>query len=359
MEDFSVLSLVEAKNEWCARLVTIFTPAVIEGLQSIFKEAIQLCENDDESSQYLMTFQTFLKRIPNWNPEIIAQERTRIEEESGCNYLEDLITCVHIIQLKALSCIRVSSTNKKVDIDIPPVDKFVHKVYIKCASKVYRNVYLYELEQEPLQVQKNNRELELLVREAILEAVRDTMPVEQLLKTYMAEQEAEIEDRIEQEDRIEHVSPPVDTVAATPNSLSIPRAPEKSINFALPRADPAPQPTAGSPLMKLQIPGVGDEVGELPKTTSDAADGKLKLKFDNLDYTMSDNGEKKVEVAPKTVARLEEISEERNKQRKLEEAEEDEEMTLKIGEEVKLEIENLNSSDRKKADPLLEIETLA
>ena len=356
MEDFSVLSLVEAKNEWCARLVTIFTPAVIEGLLSIFKEAIQLCENDDESSQYLMTFQTFLKRIPNWNPEIIAQEKTRIEEESGCNYLEDLITCVHIIQLKALSCIRVSSTNKKVDIDIPAVDKFVHKVYIKCAAKVYRNVYLYELEQEPLQVQKNNRELELLVREAILEAVRDTMPVEQLLKTYMAEQDAEIEDRIEEKET-RHISPPVDTVEASPNTRSISRAPEKSINFALPRGDPAPpapQPTASSPLKKLQIPGVG----ELPKTTSEAPDGKLKLKFDNLDYTMSDNGEKKVEVAPKTVARLEEISEERNKQRKLEEAEEDEEMTLKIGEEVKLEIENLNSSDRKKADPLLEIETL-
>ena len=357
MEDFSVLSLVEAKNEWCARLVTIFTPAVIEGLQSIFKEAIQLCENDDESSQYLMTFQTFLKRIPNWNPEIIAQERKRIEEESGCNYLEDLITCVHIIQLKALSCIRVSSTNKKVDIDIPPVDKFVHKVYVKCASKVYRNVYLYELEQEPLQVQKNNRELELLVREAILEAVRDTMPVEELLKTYMAEQDGEIEVRTEQDDMKEQPLL-VEKAPAPQDNMSLSRAPEKSINFALPRSQPeppAPQPPASAPLAKLQIPGVG----EPPKATSSTPDGKLKLKFDNLDYTMSDNGEKKVEVAPKTVARLEEISEERNKQRKLEEAEEDEEMTLKIGEEVKLEIENLNSSDRKKPDPLLEIETLA
>lgn len=356
MEDFSVLSLVEAKNEWCARLVTIFTPAVIEGLQSIFKEAIQLCDNDDESSQYLMTFQTFLKRIPNWNPEIIAQERKRIEEESGCNYLEDLITCVHIIQLKALSCIRVSSTNKKVDIDIPPVDKFVHKVYVKCASKVYRNVYLYELEQEPLQVQKNNRELELLVREAILEAVRDTMPVEQLLKTYMAEQEGEIEVRTEQDDMKEASS--LVEKAPAPQERTLSRAPEKNINFTLPRSQPEPpaaQPPASAPLAKLQIPGVG----EPPKSTSTAPDRKLTLKFDNLDYTMSDNGEKKVEVAPKTVARLEEISEERNKQRKMEEAEEDEEMTLKIGEEVKLEIENLNSSDRKKPDPLLEIETLA
>ena len=284
MEDFSVLSLVEAKNEWCARLVTIFTPAVIEGLQSIFKEAVQLCENDDESSQYLMTFQTFLKRIPNWNPDIIGQERKRIEEESACNYLEDLITCVHIIQLKALSCIRVSSADKKVDIDIPSVDKFVHKVYIKCASKVYRNVYLYELDQEPLQVQKNNRELELLVREAILEAVRDTMPVEKLLKTYMAEQDEEIEEPAQ---TIEPTSVEGEARAKPANS----NIPPPDVNFALPRDSPKPPPQQepdNAPLSTLKIPGV-----ECEEQETQPSGQRLKLKFDNIDYTMNDRGEKK------------------------------------------------------------------
>ena len=35
-------SLGESKNEWCARLVNILTPAVIDGLKSIFKEALEL-----------------------------------------------------------------------------------------------------------------------------------------------------------------------------------------------------------------------------------------------------------------------------------------------------------------------------
>ena len=39
MDDYSISSLTESKNEWCVRLVNIFTPAVIVGLKSIFKEA--------------------------------------------------------------------------------------------------------------------------------------------------------------------------------------------------------------------------------------------------------------------------------------------------------------------------------
>ena len=44
---------------------------------------------------------------------IIEEEKKRIIENSGCGYLEDLITCVHIIQLKALTCVRVGQKQKK------------------------------------------------------------------------------------------------------------------------------------------------------------------------------------------------------------------------------------------------------
>ena len=43
----------------------------------------------------------------------------RIKNESNCNYLDDLITCVHISHLKLLTSIRVSQKQKKIDIDIP------------------------------------------------------------------------------------------------------------------------------------------------------------------------------------------------------------------------------------------------
>ena len=187
MDDFNVSSLHESKNEWGSRLLTIMTPLVIEGLKSIFDEAVVLCRTNNEMDKYLMTFQNFISRIPKWNSTIIDTEKCRIIDKSGCGYLEDLVTCVHIIQLKLLSAIRVGQKQKKIDINIPKLEDFIHKVYINVARKIYKNVYLYELNIPPLQIQKHNRELEIIIQESILNTVRESIPVESLLRAYMDE----------------------------------------------------------------------------------------------------------------------------------------------------------------------------
>jgi hypothetical protein len=114
MDDFNVGSLHESKNEWGARLLTIVTPLIIEGFKSIFEEANKLCRENNETEKYLMTFQNFVSRIPKWNPTIIENERKRICDRSGCGYLEDLVTCVHIIQLKLLTAMRAGNKQKKI-----------------------------------------------------------------------------------------------------------------------------------------------------------------------------------------------------------------------------------------------------
>lgn len=187
MDDYSISTLHESKNEWTARLVNILYPLVIEGLYSIFDEAVKICKENNENEKYLMTFQNFISRIPKWNPTIIANERQRIYEKSGCSYLEELLTCTHIIQLKLLTSIRGGSKQKKVDIAIPKIEDFIHKTYIFVARKIYKNVYLFEVGIPPLQIQKNNRELELIVQECILNSIRDSIPVENILRAYMDE----------------------------------------------------------------------------------------------------------------------------------------------------------------------------
>ena len=164
MDDFSLPNLHESRNEWCARLVNILAPMMSEGFRSIFDEAWKLCEANNETGKYLMTFQNFLSRVPKWNATIIEQETQRIVDRSGCGYLADLVTCVHIIQLKSLTCMRVGSKQKKVDIDVPQLNDFIHKVYVHCARKLYTNVYLFERGIPPLTVQKNGRELEIIVK---------------------------------------------------------------------------------------------------------------------------------------------------------------------------------------------------
>jgi hypothetical protein len=187
MDDFSIATLHESRNEWCSRLVTILTPLIIDGYKSIMEESVKLCKDNGEIDKYLMTFQNFISRIPKWNSTIIETERKRISEKSGCSYLEDLVTCVHIIQLKVLTAMRVGQKQKKIDINIPKLDDFIHKAYINVARKVYKNVYLFELGIQPLQTQKNSRELEIIVQECILNTIRESIPVEAILKAYMDE----------------------------------------------------------------------------------------------------------------------------------------------------------------------------
>ena len=70
-------------------------------------------KTNDEVDKYLMTFQNLISRVPKWNTAIIEEEKKRIVDKSSCGYLEDLVTCVHIIQLKSLTCMRVGTKTKK------------------------------------------------------------------------------------------------------------------------------------------------------------------------------------------------------------------------------------------------------
>jgi len=52
--------LVETKNEYTTHLINILSPLIFEGLQSIYKEAIQIAGTND----ILKILQSFLKRVP-------------------------------------------------------------------------------------------------------------------------------------------------------------------------------------------------------------------------------------------------------------------------------------------------------
>lgn len=289
MDDFVTGSLHESKNEWGSRLLIILTPLITEGLKSIFDEAFKLCKENNEMDKYLMTFQNFISRIPKWNANIIEIERKRIIEKSGCEYLEDLITCVHIIQLKLLTAMRAGQKQKKIDINIPKLDDFIHKVYINVARKIYKNVYLFEINIAPLQIQKNHRELEVIIQECILNSVRDSIPVESILRAYM--------DESVEEDVIEEIKEQVidEPVAGSGSKAEVATA------SAVPHIIGEQQQQEPQPMPVLE-----------PEPSS------TKLSFNNVDMMRDEfNVEQQVD-APKSIERLDEISAFRNAQRKLE-----------------------------------------
>ena len=335
MDDFSLANLQESRNEWCARLVNILAPMMSEGFRSIFDEAWKLCEQNNETGKYLMTFQNFLSRVPKWNAAIIAQETQRIVDRSGCGYLADLVTCVHIIQLKSLTCMRVGSKQKKVDIDVPQLNDFIHKVYIHCARKLYTNVYLFERGIPPLSVQKNGREIEIIIKECILDSIRESIPMEMILKTYMDET---IEDHTEIKIKEEIVSqePVADddtqtTTANTPqpitktNDAAIIASGGEPIADAFPSV-PAPEPE--------------------PAPAGSASIPNASIKFNDVDSAIDMYNTEHSIHAPKTEERLEQISNERYMQRKLQEEEDDDESDrIKIGEDVQLDVFDVHPVD--------------
>ena len=314
MDDFVLENLQMSRNDFCSRLINILTPHIHSGLKSIFDEAWRICVDNGETTKYLMTFQNFLLRVPKWNTSIIEKETQRISEQTGCGHIEELITCVHIIHLKTLTCVRAGSKQKKIDIAIPKLSEFIHKVYINVARKVYSNVYLFEKTKQHLQIQKNNYHLEGVIKECILNTIRDSIPIEHLLKVY-------IEDQFIEED-----TEVVDT--------------EEII-----AQDPVEEEEAEEE--KEQEQQVEEEIKE--QNAGDGGDGvkKQTITFDDIDRvrTMSDGdtveSTEELVNAPKTLERLEEISMKNFAKRKEEEEGDDddddaENDALQIGEPVSL-----------------------
>jgi len=202
MDDTNIVNLNESQHEWAVRLVRLIHTPIYDGIMTMFKEADALCIQSEEPEKYLMTFQNFLSRVPKWNDDIISKEVTRIIEKSKCTYLEDLLTCVHITHLKILSTVRTSKMQKKVEIDIPKLNTFIHTVYIHIARDLYSNVYLFNKDVQPLVFQQNRNEIIKCIKEAILNAVRDSIPVDKLLRAYLDEttdllKEEKIKEKVE------------------------------------------------------------------------------------------------------------------------------------------------------------------
>jgi len=396
MDDYNVNVLSEAKNEYSSRLVTILTPLIIEGIKSIFNEANKLCLDNDEEEKYLMTFQNFLSRVPKWNTTIIDEETKRIVTQSNCSYLEDLLTCVHITQLKILTSIRVSQKQKKIDIDIPKLNTFIHRCYITYARKLYSNVYLFESNILPLNYQKNMREAELMCQESVLQVIRENMPVEKILRAYIDEtvDEEIIEETIEKqvtelekkkiEEELEAVTKDdkkensikksEDTVVIEKPDLEK----EKIVASALKtdsiinttnedttNKDTTEAPKEHNIKLTIETPKISESsTTEPPSPKPDIVN---RLSFNDTDSVVNydkKTGEmdkpEKVD-APKTLERLEKISHDQNEKRKAEEAEyddDDDEDKLTIFGDINLQldaidVQNLDKNLKLEPDPIL------
>ena len=197
----SVSVYAEAKTEYTRQL----TQHLVPSLQIYFLDLFKLAkEKDDQSRRVLWNFQTLLQEIPDWNQDKVLRETEKIQRDTPCDYLEELLTAVFIAHTKVLSAIRISTKQKKLQITVPKMDHFLHRSLREIGRLLWGNAYLYAEQGTAIDQQKNMRQVEVLIQEGILQAIRGLLPVKTILREYLTE-DADEEER--EEEREEEAKP--------------------------------------------------------------------------------------------------------------------------------------------------------
>ena len=188
-EELSANALVDAKNEYTKLLTSYLTPCITEGFISLYDDAKTEKEEKRNDSRYddysdIQIFQDFIKKIPKWNQDIIDKESDRIIQRSKCDWLDRLLYGVFVSNAKVLSIVRIQpKNNDKMKLKIPKLRNFIHKCYVECGRELYKVAYLFDDEDiTSIEKQKNIRDINSIVREGVIEAVRKLLPIQDILK---------------------------------------------------------------------------------------------------------------------------------------------------------------------------------
>lgn len=169
---------VAARDEYTEYLCEILNPVIIQAFSDIYV----LAEND------IKKFQVYLQEIKHWNPSIIKEHTDAITKHCPC--LNELISAIIVCHSQILARARIgSSENKKLTIKIPSPELFVHHCYINCAKNVYydpdifRNTSMDDFEKEA--------ELSARFCPCIKATIKDLVPYQHILTTYIGQHDGE------------------------------------------------------------------------------------------------------------------------------------------------------------------------
>jgi len=183
MEELNTPIFAQAKVEYTAQLIDILYPHIFDGVKSIYNESKLLYAN--KKTPILLIFRELLERVPIWNSEIINSECSRIVNNSKCDYVDDLITAVFISHTKILTSIGPNKSFNKINVTIPKCSTFIHKSYINTARELWKNPYLFNESVPGHEYQKNNKEIENIIKICIENTIRSLLPIKEILKEHL------------------------------------------------------------------------------------------------------------------------------------------------------------------------------
>ena len=172
----------EARNEYLKQLSTWVVPYMIQHYRNVWYQS-----SKGGQQKVMVIFQERCAEVPKWNQDTIDENVGKLMDSCRCDYLEELMAAVFIAHTKVLISIRVNSKHKKLQITLPKLDHFIHRVFSECARSFWKAPYLFLDDQKPIEMQKNLLQAEALCNDAIGAAVRSLLPIKNILKEYLSE----------------------------------------------------------------------------------------------------------------------------------------------------------------------------
>ena len=168
----------DTRSEYTKQLSIFLVPAYFR----FFVDLLAKAKQSSDPKKMLWQFQTYLNEVHDWNMEKVHNEINLIQMNTGCDYLEDLLTAVFIAHTKVLTAIRLSANNKKVEISIPKVEHFLFKVLCEISKLLWSSTYLFREDISGIDRQQNYKLIEGIIGEGIMQAIRGLVPVKSILK---------------------------------------------------------------------------------------------------------------------------------------------------------------------------------
>lgn len=182
MDNLNVL--VEAKKEYLGQLCLIMCPVMIEVFQDMYDEATKL----SKGRKTLIMFQKLLKEVPNWSNQMSSQHTSNIADR--CAWFSDLLAAVFVACTKILSAVRLKSENKKISLKLPTNEVFIQTCYNNVAKDLYKDPYIFHEEQSEYM---RDEQLTQRFSACIETTVKELIPVQQILQTYMSQETRDID----------------------------------------------------------------------------------------------------------------------------------------------------------------------
>jgi len=203
----------EARNEYLKQLSTWIVPPIVEFFR---KEYGSLSTKEGEGA--MAAFQDYCSEVPRWNQDVIEKHINAVLDTCRCDYVEELMTAVFIAHTKVLTSVRVNTKQKKLQITLPKLDHFLHRVFTECARMFWKAPFLFAENLSYIERQKNILQAESMCTEGLSGAIRSLLPVKNILRDYLEDDDEEeaVPVSTKQETKDEEEEPILQEATVTP-----------------------------------------------------------------------------------------------------------------------------------------------